>query len=306
MSTCAYTAFKAGCTWSDVNYSCAYDTAFMALYSIFIDTDDTWQIEWAQQGSYCTMLSSWYKQLAGNSTPRLFNMYRDALRDVLASREPLQFVRYGHALISISSVLQTLFSDNISLFSKSLCCSHCHSIIEQSTVLFEWRLPSYISKASYLQQSDLPEEAAQEHLCIQDFINVALVHFLNRTVNNSQILYDCVCGQTLQWAVNVSTIPSILYFEIDPQSLGSIDFTNKLEIPHNNDGCLVYRLAGIIYHGFNHFTARFIQHNGDIWYYDGMLNLGAPKLEGNVSTTSSNTLKASAGRSAHVMMFVRD
>ncbi|KAF8867601.1 hypothetical protein BD779DRAFT_1464052, partial [Infundibulicybe gibba] len=33
----------------------------------------------------------------------------------------------------------------------------------------------------------------------------------------------------------------------------------------------LYTLRGVIYHGNDHFTARIITREGDIWYHDGML-----------------------------------
>ncbi|KAF8897113.1 hypothetical protein CPB84DRAFT_1655757, partial [Gymnopilus junonius] len=47
-----------------------------------------------------------------------------------------------------------------------------------------------------------------------------------------------------------------------------------------------YSLAGVIYFGQAHFTARIIKSDGQIWYYDGMLDNGNLSYDGTFSTNT--------------------
>lgn len=116
------------------------------------------------------------------------------------------------------------------------------------------------------------------------------------------ISYDCQCGQTLQWDIMVEHIHKVLYFELQLGNIKMAEIPPLINIPqlmHSQQ----YRLAAIIYHGFNHYTARFILINGDIWNYDGRINKGTPRLEGNISSVGNSDLNTCCGRMAHIALY---
>ncbi|KAK0434713.1 hypothetical protein EV421DRAFT_1717320 [Armillaria borealis] len=47
---------------------------------------------------------------------------------------------------------------------------------------------------------------------------------------------------------------------------------------------VVYRLAGIVYYGNCHFTARFVDFDGNVWFNDGMIHARSVNREGTVDT----------------------
>ncbi|KAJ3846676.1 hypothetical protein EV368DRAFT_52459, partial [Lentinula lateritia] len=44
-----------------------------------------------------------------------------------------------------------------------------------------------------------------------------------------------------------------------------------------------YQLHGIIYFGDEHYTARIVNNNGRVWYYDGIINDGKFVCNGNLN-----------------------
>ena len=51
-----------------------------------------------------------------------------------------------------------------------------------------------------------------------------------------------------------------------------------------------YQLVGLVYFGSFHFTARIIDKDGSIWYHDGVRTGRQCVYEGNLNTTSYQTL----------------
>ncbi|KAJ7026390.1 hypothetical protein C8F04DRAFT_966400 [Mycena alexandri] len=54
-----------------------------------------------------------------------------------------------------------------------------------------------------------------------------------------------------------------------------------------------YNLAGVVYHGRNHFTSRIVKPNGKIWYHDGLLTGSKCVTDGLMSSFDSSYLNSS-------------
>ncbi|TFK53510.1 hypothetical protein OE88DRAFT_1612593, partial [Heliocybe sulcata] len=66
-----------------------------------------------------------------------------------------------------------------------------------------------------------------------------------------------------------------------------------------------FYLRGIIYFGEYHFTSRFIDSAGDIWYNDGISTGRTCVKEGNISTTRTTTLLNAHQRSATLVIYAQ-
>ncbi|PBL04583.1 hypothetical protein ARMGADRAFT_911557 [Armillaria gallica] len=55
---------------------------------------------------------------------------------------------------------------------------------------------------------------------------------------------------------------AVAFIETPPDESITLDTSN---------GPVCYKIAGIIYFGNNHFTARYIDHDNVVWFNDGMI-----------------------------------
>jgi hypothetical protein len=102
---------KAGCRWSDVNWSCAYDSVFMSLYGIYV----TARFQFCQDFSSASLLANTldhsFKSLLESPlcTTAMFDHHRDKLCDELSCRYLDQLRHLGHHRASVSAILDVLF-----------------------------------------------------------------------------------------------------------------------------------------------------------------------------------------------------
>ncbi|TFK45244.1 hypothetical protein OE88DRAFT_1600301, partial [Heliocybe sulcata] len=66
-----------------------------------------------------------------------------------------------------------------------------------------------------------------------------------------------------------------------------------------------FYLRGIVYFGDFHFTSRFIDSEGNIWYNDGITTGRQCMKEGNISTTSITTLLTAQRRTATLAIYAQ-
>ncbi|KZT23153.1 hypothetical protein NEOLEDRAFT_1020936, partial [Neolentinus lepideus HHB14362 ss-1] len=66
-----------------------------------------------------------------------------------------------------------------------------------------------------------------------------------------------------------------------------------------------FYLRGIIYHGDYHFTCRYVDKIGDIWFNDGMETGRACFKEGNIQNTPLQDLMSCRGKSIATVIYAQ-
>ncbi|KZT29222.1 hypothetical protein NEOLEDRAFT_1030734, partial [Neolentinus lepideus HHB14362 ss-1] len=66
-----------------------------------------------------------------------------------------------------------------------------------------------------------------------------------------------------------------------------------------------FYLTGIIYHGDYHFTCRYIDKNGDIWFNDGIETGRQCTKDGNIHTTTLEDLMSCRGKSIGTVIYAQ-
>ncbi|KAF8584379.1 hypothetical protein K439DRAFT_1346347 [Ramaria rubella] len=69
-----------------------------------------------------------------------------------------------------------------------------------------------------------------------------------------------------------------------------------LEVRTLEQGTLTLRLAGVIYFGSEHFTARIVDHGMKVWYHDGITTKRSCTYEGDLSSLSDQEMWFKEGR----------
>lgn len=102
--------------------------------------------------------------------------------------------------------------------------------------------------------------------------------------------------------------PPYITLDIEPELHPKLIVSDLLNLPcappnsTESTSSIGYSLAGIIYHGTNHFTARIFADAGQTWYYDD-IEFPVPVLERTDNTSLASDLLTANGRSATVLVY---
>ena len=104
--------YSTGCSWDSLNWSCAYDSIIMGLYSLYNNTNISCQQEWSTQSTLTHFLSERFNYIQANSSRNLkdnqFNILHNDFRNKLTSINPVKFPRFGTALVAIDEIISVL------------------------------------------------------------------------------------------------------------------------------------------------------------------------------------------------------
>jgi hypothetical protein len=80
---------SAGCKWSPLNWSCAYDSVFMVCFYIYREASPHWRNLWSDSNydsrrELAVSFRSWMESEANLLSQDLFDRFRDKLRDLLS------------------------------------------------------------------------------------------------------------------------------------------------------------------------------------------------------------------------------
>lgn len=284
-----------GCQWSSANWSCAYDSLFMILYSSFTQLSLEFQTEFSIVSDISNGLAHSFQLLSSepNQSAGMFDNERDKFRDILFAKSPSSFQRYGPNLASVTDILDWIFPIAYSRNRMAELCSddcmhrslsvHLPSVITDSSDT-ELDLNSYLSNwimRNYQAFNQNSYPSTNHSACFPS----GRIH--GQDINTQS---DGQC-QSCQ---------SILYFEFHPNVLCLPSKT--LDIPCQRRTCS-YRLTGIVYYGDVHFNTRLILQDGTIWVYNGQVNSGRPTRDREITTNSAAELVMLRGKKAHVLVY---
>ena len=115
----------ASCVWSA--NSCAYDTFFMLMFSLYSDSSPSWRQEFVNAGPWFVFLSSMFDYLTiptNTNDPTCFSKCRDDLRSMLSEYDGNFFPRPGQAPTSIIRVFEAFQTNSCrsQTLSQTLLC----------------------------------------------------------------------------------------------------------------------------------------------------------------------------------------
>ena len=224
-----------GMTWS--NNSCAYDSIFTVLFSIWCQNKNLWNYNFEKiDNIFIKALSDGFNDVDNNI--KTLEGIRDHVRQLLHSYFP-QTMAFGH-FTSIESVFSALLDTTYPVQEVVyICCNnHVRRISDSYSLVLLSGVSSYESTNEWIQR----REEETQHLCT-------------------------TCEEDVFVKYSFTEMPSLIVFEFGGQEL-HMDFF--IDVQPNSNGQSKMRLAGIIYYGRQHFTAQIILSDGQIWFYDGI------------------------------------
>ena len=268
--------FQAGCVWVKSDWSCAYDSVFMAFFVIYWQSSPVWRGDWRQQApEWTTPLADRFDLLlealnsgeyTGGGLSTMFSDLRDQFRDQLSSFDPGRFPHQGMVLTSVCAILELLFGSALgSGVDWCLSCTCCEAVSQTSHY---FPLLGMLSHQDYRHNAD-PRLIPSETLLTR-FIEAL------HTSTGSPLCKSCQGVQKVQSLMMKKKNSPWIWFEIKRGTPISPSPTIRIELSNHR---LTYSLHSVIYLGGKHFTVRMRDPSNDWWNYDGMRRFGVSQRD---------------------------
>jgi hypothetical protein len=229
-----YYLIPQGMIWS--NNSCAYDSIFTVLFSIWCSNKNLWNYNFQTMNNpFILSLLNGFNDVDNNA--RTLEVIRDDVRQNLHTFYP-QTMAFGN-FTSVENIFAALLETTHQVQSVEYKCrnGHIHRLNDSYSLVLLNGSGHYESTREWA----LRGQEETRHAC---------------TVCNEHVFIEyCFTG-----------IPSLVVFEFGNQVL-HINLLINIQL-HNGNHSM--RLAGVVYYGQHHFTAQIILSDGQIWFYDGI------------------------------------
>jgi len=278
---------SAGCRWSSVDWSCAYDSVFMILFYVFRSAPPSWRLRWDEDGEKRNKLTSFFNVLTASdsnlNSPELFDSFRDEMRDDLTADSPAVFPRFGARMTSVSAILEHFFPS----CEREMQCLEpggAHRVLNEP-------LPCLCFPADVTGSK--PPTATTLQCWLDDWIQSLSDRLRARSLHDHSVQ---------QSRIVLSHTPPILFFEVPLGPENSLSPELHLEIACQQ-GTGVYTLAGIVYFDHQHFSTRLFT-DVQVWDYDGQQNQGRPQRAAGCSFPDATLrLYIPQGRTPHIYIY---
>lgn len=234
--------------------SCAYDAVLSLLFNLWSEDVSTFSDAFADlNAEFLGLLSDSFKHhLSGSYS---LEEVRDFMRRKLCRKDPLHFA-FG-CDTSVHSILNEFLSSMNVITASQRHCMNGHPV--------DPRLDS--NRNCQLipppEASDGPLQAYFDNFCVVSSASCS------------------TCGSQLHRQFEFLSSPPILALDVSRCGL----LLDHLLLVRIGDRQAAYKLRGVIYHGDNHFSARFITSGGHVWFHDGILTGRVMRFEGALADT---------------------
>jgi hypothetical protein len=223
-----------GLIWNSVNYSCAYDSWFTVLRSVWMSNQVYWTNSFAAQGSTLAALAQGFSHhYIGQCT---LENARDRVRVLLHGMNPAMFPM-GLSYISLFDLVS--YCIKVKVVGKTrLVCSHCPCSVDDGT--FSLNSLTVINRHESQQRSH-----SQGSPTISQ-----IIYALPASTHNP--CYRCADIRLLNKSMRLESELDLLVFELWNSAVIP-DLTLALDAQFGTRK--LYTLRGLVYHGSNHFTS---------------------------------------------------
>ena len=223
-----------GMIWS--NNSCAYDSIFTILFSIWCDNKNLWNYNFHKMNNpFIIDLSNGFNDV--DNKLKTLEAIRDDVRRKLHIFSP-QTMAFGN-FTSIENIFAAILETTYQVQSVQYTC--CNGHVRRMNDSHSLVLLNGTGHYNSIQEWASRGQEETRHTC-------------------------SICDEPVFIKYGFNNMPSLFVFEFSNQELHINSFIN-IQI-QNDENRL--RLAGVIYYGQHHFTAQIILSDGQVWFYDGI------------------------------------
>ncbi|KAH7905265.1 hypothetical protein BJ138DRAFT_1017962 [Hygrophoropsis aurantiaca] len=263
-----------GLKWDSVNYSCAYDSFFTILWSIWLSSPHRWNKHLKNYTTYTDSLLKGFQHCFHNIAS--LEDARDTVRNGLHSYNSNKFPM-GTEGASVSELAHTMIGTHHDPLSWIRCVAcgakvptgnklaHVYCpVVNQSTTTAEWLAAKWTN-----------------------------------TDNEKRRCSSCNQQVSGQWQSD--TPPKLVILDIFNQQ---ISISHLIYAKGNKLNTKLY-LKGVVYYKENHFTSIIITPNGHLKFHDGMLSITLQDMGAPLSTLSPSDLTCHNGAIACLAVYAR-
>ena len=230
----SYNLIPQGMIWS--NNSCAYDSIFTILFSVWCDNKNLWNYNFNQMNNpFIISLSNGFNDVDKNI--KTLETIRDDVRRNLHAFYP-QTMAFGN-FTSVESVFAALLETTYLVQSVEYTC--CNSHVRRMNDSYSLVLLNGTEPYDSIQEWASRGHEETRHRCT-------------------------ICNECVFIKYGFENMPSLFAFEFSNQLL---HINLLIDIPLQNYQQRM-RLSGVVYYGQHHFTAQIILSDGQVWFYDGI------------------------------------
>ncbi|KAH9848083.1 hypothetical protein C2E23DRAFT_871375 [Lenzites betulinus] len=264
---------RVGLVWDCNNWSCAYDSILTFLINLYADIGADLFSGVSPGNIFMDLIRTRLPLCAtDNGAPETM---RDAFRDVLSLRSPIRFPRHGQTMAAVSDVISSLFYCSVPFARGRMTCVACSfdSVhVVDVTHSYAW----YLTPAAF--RTHFPGQAS---LTSSEYIECLLTAGINAHCSTCHSMN--VVHILLEHAPPLIALETSVVVPIRAEAMLQLPIGQRVH---------TWRLAGAIYHGFDHFTMRYVDIQGLTWYHDG--DITKNRMIHDVDITNSPSAAANA------------
>lgn len=272
----------AGMKWDSQDYSCAYDSFFTILWNMWEEDHVTLEDYAAalSNDALQTLLAGFTQHKNGiESLEYVRNKVREKLR--MQDIESFPFGRQG---VSMTDLLNAMSKAEAPLGTEVTHCTNCG--------LHPVRTTNIKTSFIVIQHEDL-SRSRQIHAIPLLPSQRNTEHCATLLLKGQVMPTPCsACSQKVVSTKMFRNFPKLIILHVGENQIQVLS-----ELILNTQGQIcTYKLKGMIYFGQFHFTARFVDSTGDVWYHDGIQTQNTLTYHGNVSSMPALALLHCQGR----------
>ncbi|EIW58457.1 uncharacterized protein TRAVEDRAFT_124747 [Trametes versicolor FP-101664 SS1] len=245
-----------GFVWDSADYSCAYDSILTILWNLYSENSVEFALRVSNVSSSFDEAVRCFRSI--NEHPSEMEMQRDVLRDFFSAADAARFPRRGATLAAVSDVIEHLVRRPGGYGYRVRRCRYCTNIV--------------------IGANEARQTLSTGLVYIDVRYDLRDVRDDNRTL--SARVAGVLCGGSdntctrcaMDTSVSLVTdkVPPIVCAELYPQGHPMhLDIDRELMLNVNGRLCK-WSVRGLIYWGADHFTCRFVDLEGQVWYHDGI------------------------------------
>jgi len=187
-----------GCTWSETDWSCAYDSVLMTIFYAYLSMNNNSRQRWSQQTNLNQALDQLFRWLTSSCETLMschkFNTIRNHLRDFLSNQDSLHFPRHSLFGAPADLIFNYLKQPEDNTLSVIYTCRSLPVCGPPVVILMEQSLPTVWSSSCWTEwrrrsaQQDLPDNLTATSM--QTWLDMALTA---RTETPLEITCESLC-----------------------------------------------------------------------------------------------------------------
>ncbi|KAF8181577.1 hypothetical protein BJ912DRAFT_854550 [Pholiota molesta] len=274
-----------GPQWDNSNFSCAYDSLIVILYNLWIENPVFWSSNLINYSKYMDRLLLEFNKVRQGTIS--IEHARNTVRQLLHTDNSTLFPM-GQEYVYISELIRYVIGEKN------------HGVINYKCNVCNYSSPSlYLNNSTMLVLRDYHKEGINK---ISDILNIK-TNSSSTCEKCPQCYHNCNISVPTYTSGNINSVPHILALEIYNER-NRIKPDIEFSINYGSVNCKL-RLCGIIYGGQQHFTSRFIDKSGTVWYHDGIETGNTLTQENSLTLlTDTSFLRTAASNQKQILLCI--